>query len=124
MLDFSIVVSDIKDKKIINSVKYPNKSEFIGKIVNIMNIDKLLDSFDRNGILYCPNLGSHFQGCSDIFNGSEVVAALFIAIKDRGEIIGFVGYVSITPEKIWLQKEVETLTDLARIMSTFIREKR
>ena len=124
LLDFSIVVSDIKDKKIINSVKYPNKSEFIDKIVNIMNIDKLLDSFDRNGILYCPNLGSHFQGCSDIFNGSEVVTALFIAIKDRGEIIGFVGYMSITPEKIWLQKEVETLTDLARIMSTFIREKR
>lgn len=82
------------------------------------------ESFDDNGIFYCSDIKTLSEEACRILCPQNIRSMLQCAILDDGVFSGFVGFDECAGERLWTQDEIDALSLIAAIVSTFIMKKR
>lgn len=105
------------------------KSGVEPQIDNLQNIryDEIgnyRDNFDINGIFYCTDISSLSKEQQDLLRSQNIRSTLQCAIHDGGRFAGFVGFDDYVGKRLWTQNQINTLTFVSELLSTFLLKKR
>lgn len=98
--------------------QYPNQKRYGTK----KDSHKAL--FKGNDVFYCQDMQTLKQPLVELFQGQDICSTIQCAIQDKGQFFGAVGFDECSGLHKWLKEEVETLTLIAQLISTFLLQKR
>ena len=81
-------------------------------------------NFDENGIFYCADVTSLPKEQYVILAPQGVQSVLQCAIRDDGKFKGFVGFDDCKSKRMWTQSQINALTFVSELLSTFLLKKR
>ena len=81
-------------------------------------------NFDESGIFYCVDTSSLPKEQYELLAHQGVQAVLQCAIRDDGKFKGFVGFDDCKTKRMWTQSQINTLTFVSELLSTFLLKKR
>lgn len=81
-------------------------------------------NFDEKGILYCRDVSALPRQQYDMLRTQGVKSLLQCAIYDNGKFKGFVGFDECRVNRFWTQEQVDALTFISEVLSTFLLKKR
>ena len=82
------------------------------------------DNFNEYGIFYCRDVADLPKKQYDMFKLHGVQSMLQCAILDNGVMKGYVGFHDCRGKRFWTQEQVDALSFIAEIVSTFLLKKR
>ena len=83
-----------------------------------------LDNFDENGIFYCRDVSELTGPQRALLQGQGIRSVLQCAVRDRARFAGFVGFDDCRILRMWTKDQINALTFIARVLSTFLLKKR
>lgn len=86
--------------------------------------ERCYEWFDENGIFYCSD-GRELDGRYPLAEtGADIPSILQCAIKDHGQIIGFIGLDDHLVKRFWTKEQIATLHFAAEVISIFLLKNR
>ena len=82
------------------------------------------ENFDENGVFYCPDISKLPRELYDILAPQGIRSLLQCAVRDGGRFAGFVGFDDCVIQRLWTQNQIDALTFIAELLSTFLLKKR
>lgn len=82
------------------------------------------DNFNENGIFYCQDISTLPKEQYDLLASQGIRSVLQCAVRDGGKSVGFVGFDDCTILRMWTQNQIDALTFIAELLSTFLLKKR
>lgn len=82
------------------------------------------DNFDINGIFYCTDITTLGKEQQNLLRSQNICSTLQCAIHDGGRFAGFVGFDDCAGKRLWTQNQINTLTFVSELLSTFLLKKR
>lgn len=80
--------------------------------------------FNEDGIFYCRDIRGLSVEQKELFEKQGICSVLQCAIREKGVFKGFVGFDECTGQRLWTQEEVDTLTTISKLLTTFLLKKR
>ncbi|MEG2438934.1 MAG: diguanylate cyclase [Lachnospiraceae bacterium] len=99
------------------------------EIYNLQNLniisgsESILDSFDKNGLLYCNDVRELPPYLRQILKSQGILSNLQVTITNDEKICGFIGFDECRKYRIWTSEEIEKLSFLAKVLSVFLFKK-
>ncbi|MEG1426215.1 MAG: diguanylate cyclase [Oscillospiraceae bacterium] len=87
------------------------------------NGESILDSFDKNGLLYCKDVRELSPYIRNILEKQGIRSSLKITIVNEQKIYGFIGFDECTEYRTWTAEEIEKLSYLSKVLSVFLFKK-
>ena len=81
-------------------------------------------NFDANGIFYCRDISTLHPDLYAVLAPQGICSMLQCAILDDGRFKGYVGFDECRANRYWTQEQIESLTLVARVLSTFLVKQR
>ena len=81
-------------------------------------------NFDANGIFYCRDISTLHPHLYAVLAPQGICSMLQCAILDDGRVKGYVGFDECRANRYWTQEQIESLTLVARVLSTFLMKQR
>ncbi len=81
-------------------------------------------NFNEDGVFYCPDIRKLPEGQRAILENQGIRSVLQCSIEDEGVFKGFVGLDDCRIQRLWTKDQIEALTFVAKMMSTFLLKKR
>lgn len=81
-------------------------------------------NFDEDGVFYCRDIQSLHQKLYDILAPQGIASILQCAIKDGEQFKGYVGFDECRTNRFWTKEQVEALSFISEILSTFLVKQR
>lgn len=95
---------------------------------NILYVEDLgghyYDNFNENGIFYCSDIAQLPKEQYDILAPQGILSLLQCAVRNNGKFVGYVGFDDCTVQRIWSQNQIDALTFISELISTFLLKKR
>lgn len=82
------------------------------------------ENFDENNLFYCPDIRALPQEQQDVLAPQGIFSVLQCAITDNGEFQGYVGFDECRDYRYWTQDQIDMLSFIAEIISTFLLKRR
>lgn len=82
------------------------------------------DHFNENGIFYCQDISKLSKRYCDLLASQGIRSMLQCAVKDGGKFVGFVGFDDCTLPRTWTQDQIDALSFISELLSTFLLKKR
>ncbi len=82
------------------------------------------ENFDENGIFYCRDIATLSKAQYDILAPQGIRSLLQCAVRDAGKFVGFVGFDDCTILRMWTQSQINALTFISELLSTFLLKMR
>lgn len=82
------------------------------------------DYFDENDIFYCRDVAKLPKSMIQLLASQGIYSMLQCAIRDAGKFVGFVGFDDCREYRLWTQNQINALTFISELMSTFLLKKR
>lgn len=98
--------------------------EFLQNVSYSVDIPNFIEQFDENGIFYCPNIMELPQDLREILAVQNIKSVLHCAIRDNGEVRGFVGFDDCLHNRYWTKEQIDVLTMFSELLSLFLLKKR
>lgn len=117
------------DLKVSNIYEWCNEG-IPSKIDELQNIDishgddSILDCFDKNGLLYCNDVGELPSYLKNILESKGVLSTLKVTITNDKKTCGFIGFDECKEHRVWTGEEIEKLSYLSKLLSVFLFKKR
>lgn len=86
--------------------------------------DEFLANFNEDNIFYCSDINKLPKKQIEFLEKQNVKSLLQCAITDNGEQRGFVGFDECRQNRLWTKSQIEVLTLIAEILSTFLLKRR
>lgn len=83
-----------------------------------------LANFNEDNIFYCSDIRKLSKMQHDFLEKQHVKSLLQCAITDNGEARGFVGFDECKQNRLWTKGQIDVLTLIAEILSTFLLKRR
>lgn len=84
------------------------------------DLDDYFQNFDMNHVFYCRDIQRLTPRLRDILAQQDVYSLLQCAIIDDGEFLGYVGFDECRENRTWTQEQIDSLTLIANVLSTFL----
>lgn len=81
-------------------------------------------NFDDNGIFYCRDVSTLPKSQFEILASQGIKALLQCSICDNGAFKGYVGFDDCRISRYWTQEQINALSFISEIVSTFLLKKR
>lgn len=85
---------------------------------------KYSDLFNENGVFYCPDISVLPPGLYKMLSDQGIQSLLQCAIRNDGRFAGFVGFDDCSEKRIWTQAQIDALTFISELLSTFLLKMR
>lgn len=82
------------------------------------------ENFNENGIFYCRDIAELPESQYRILAPQGIKSMLQCAIRDKGVFKGYVGFDECSAHRFWTKEQIDILSMLARILSTFLLKQR
>lgn len=82
------------------------------------------DNFNENGIFYCADIHNLPKLQYAILAPQGIKSMLQCAIKDNGQIKGYVGFDECRKNRYWTQEQIDALVFVSEILSVFLLKNR
>lgn len=82
------------------------------------------DNFNENGIFYCPDISYLPQKQVAVLAPQGIRSMLQCAVRDGGRFVGYVGFDDCTMTRLWTQNQIDALTFISELISTFLMKQR
>ncbi len=82
------------------------------------------EKFNENGIFYCRELTNLPESLYRILASRGIKSMLQCAIRDKSVFKGFVGFNECGAHRFWTKEQIDVLSMLAQILSTFLLKQR
>lgn len=82
------------------------------------------ENFNENGIFYCQDIASLPKEQYHLLSSQGIRSLLQCEVRDGGRFAGFVGFDDCTILRLWTQNQIDALTFIAELLSTFLLKKR
>lgn len=82
------------------------------------------ENFDENGIFYCPDITTLSKEQYNILAPQKIKSMLQCAIRNNGKFAGFIGFDDCALQRMWTQEQIDTLSYVSELLSTFLLKKR
>lgn len=79
-----------------------------------------LENFNEEGFFYCDDIHQLKPCLSKILERQNVRSLLQCAIMDDGQFKGFVGFDEYRENRFWTREQIDALTLVAKVLSTFL----
>lgn len=103
-------------------------SESLGEaeetIICYFDINNYKENFNRDGIFYCRDVSELPGKQYEMLKRRNVKSLLQCAVMDGDVFCGYVGFDECGENRFWTQEQIDTLTFIAEVLSTFILKKR
>lgn len=86
--------------------------------------EEFLTNFNEDNIFYCSDIGKLSGKPLELLKRQQVKSLLQCAITDNGQPRGFVGFDECRQNRLWTKSQIEVLTLIAEILSTFLLKRR
>ena len=86
--------------------------------------DSYRDNFNENGIFYCRDIADLPKKQYDRLKLYGIKSMLQCMIQDNGVVKGYVVFHDCRANRFWTQEQIDALSFIAEIMSTFLLKKR
>ncbi|MBC8569500.1 diguanylate cyclase domain-containing protein [Zongyangia hominis] len=100
----------------------------IGNLKRVSYVDDMAgvyeDNFDENGIFYCRDITDLPRQQYEILEPQGIKSMLQCAIRDNGRFKGFVGFDECNVNRLWTQEQIDALSFISEILSTFLLKMR
>lgn len=83
-----------------------------------------LENFNEEGIFYCRDIADLAPKQYRILEPQGIKSMLQCAIRDNGKIKGYVGFDECRTNRLWTQDQIDALTFISEVLSTFLLKKR
>lgn len=80
--------------------------------------------FDENDIFYCQDISVLPKKLYEMLAAQGIRSLLQCAVRDGGRPVGFVGFDDCTILRMWTQNQVDALTFISELLSSFLMKKR
>lgn len=87
-------------------------------------LDDYYANFNDSDIFYCRDISALPAGPRKILESQDIKSMLQRAIRDDGQLKGYVGFDECRSNRIWTQEQIEILSLVAEIVSTFLFKQR
>ncbi len=84
------------------------------------DLEDYTSNFGEDGIFYCENIQTLHPKLQDILRPQGIHSLLQCAILNDGRFEGFVGFDECSGSRVWTKGEIEVLTFVSKILSTFL----
>lgn len=81
-------------------------------------------NFNENGVFYCPDITVLPEKLCAMLSEQGILSLLQCAIRDEGKFIGYVGFDDCIEKRIWTQTQIDALSFVSELLSTFLLKKR
>lgn len=98
--------------------------QFLQEISYEADIPGYRESYDENGIFYCPDITTLAKPIYDILAPQGIRSMLHCAIMDHGVFRGYIGFDECLTNRIWTQDQINVLTFFSEMLSTVLLKKR
>lgn len=88
------------------------------------DLDHFLNSFNEEGVFYCRDIHMLSAAQYQILSRQGIKSVLQCAIYSDGKIRGYVGFDECRAVRFWTQEQVDTLSLVAKVLSTFLLKQR
>ena len=92
--------------------------------VPVEDIRDMIDALQNQGGLYCRDVSQLSDSSREILERQGIRATLQCPINDGGQFMGAVGFDECRSLRLWTQEQVDALTFIADIVSTFLTKGR
>ncbi|MDO4271045.1 MAG: diguanylate cyclase [Eubacteriales bacterium] len=82
------------------------------------------DNFNENNVFYCRDVAELSEGQRKLMEEQGIRSLLQCAIQDAGRFVGFVGFDDCALQRTWTQGQIDALTFISELLSTFLLKKR
>lgn len=82
------------------------------------------DNFDENDIFYCRDVAKLPESMFQVLAPQGICSMLQCAIRDAGKFVGYVGFDDCREYRLWTQNQINALTFISELLSTFLLKKR
>ena len=82
------------------------------------------DLFSESDIFYCPDISSLPRWEAEMLASQSIKSMLQCAIREDGAFKGFVGFDDCVIRRIWTKNQIDTLSLIAHLLSTFLLKRR
>lgn len=83
-----------------------------------------LANFNEDNIFYCSDITKLPKLQYELLNKQNIKSLLQCAITDDGEMRGFVGFDECRQNRLWTKGQIDVLTLISEILSTFLLKRR
>ena len=101
------------------------------EITNLQNVDystfvdgNYCDLFNEEGVFFCPDVSALPPKLYQIFHKQGIHSLLQCAIRNDGKFAGYVGFDDCKVKRIWTQTQIDALTFISELLSTFLLKMR
>lgn len=84
------------------------------------DLGNYLQNFDENGVFYCLDIQELHENLYGLLASQRIQSLLQCAILDEGCFQGFVGFDECRENRRWTKEQVNSLTLIANVLSTFL----
>lgn len=82
------------------------------------------DNFDENDVFYCRDISLLPEVQYRVLKPQGIKSMLQCAIRDNGQFKGFVGFDECKTSRFWTQEQIDALSFISEILSTFLLKTR
>lgn len=100
----------------IDSLQYVRYSEYLD--------GNYSDNFNENGVFYCPDIKVLPEKLCAMLSAQGILSLLQCAIREKGQFAGYVGFDDCLEKRIWTQPQIDALSFVSELLSTFLLKKR
>lgn len=90
------------------------------KIVYGKELENYRENFDENGVFYCGDVHRLPPAFYEKIKFLNVCSLLQCAIIDNGKFKGYVGFDECRKSRRWTQEQIESLSLVSKVLSTFL----
>ncbi|MEG1557568.1 MAG: diguanylate cyclase [Oscillospiraceae bacterium] len=88
------------------------------------NSDSIMDCFDKDGMLYCNDVGELPPYLRHILEARGVLSTLKVTILNDEMTCGYIGFDECKDHRVWTSEEIEKLSYLSKVLSVFLFKKK
>lgn len=92
--------------------------------VRYQDLGPYRDNFDENDIFYCKDITKLTDGMRKVLAPQGIHSLLQCAIRDGGKFVGYVGFDDCREQRLWTQNQINAVTFISELLSTFLLKKR
>ena len=96
----------------------------IDRLQHVIYAENYRGNFDERGIFYCPDVTVLPKEQYDVLGPQGIRSMLQCAVRDGGRFVGFVGFDDCVIQRMWTQGQIDALTFISELLSTFLLKKR
>lgn len=99
------------------------------EIENLQNVEygplgNYVDLYDENSLFYCRDISKLKPEQKELFESQNIHSTLQCAFWREKRFAGFIGFDECTGLRLWTQEEVDILSLISQIVTTFIQRRR